>query len=109
MRSKYGRQSALRVRSFSIAEDRRVWRRAHYRAQNGRCFFCEVQMIDGGLRFSAAWADQGRHCTLDHLHPLSLGGLDQFDNTAAVCRRCNEAKKDMTVDEFRTLLQVQEA
>lgn len=33
-----------------------------------------------------------RHCTLDHVHPISQGGKTTFDNTVTACGPCNAAK-----------------
>jgi 5-methylcytosine-specific restriction endonuclease McrA len=32
--------------------------------------------------------------TIDHWRPVSLGGLDDWDNLALACRRCNERKSN---------------
>ncbi|MGB8698181.1 MAG: HNH endonuclease signature motif containing protein [Thermosynechococcaceae cyanobacterium] len=34
--------------------------------------------------------------TIDHLIPRSLGGLDEVDNLALACRRCNERRYNFT-------------
>ena len=31
---------------------------------------------------------------VDHIHPLAKGGIDSYENLAAICRRCNLAKSD---------------
>lgn len=41
--------------------------------------------------------------TLDHLHPLSLGGTNVRSNLVACCAPCNTLKGDMTVSEFMEL------
>jgi hypothetical protein len=40
--------------------------------------------------------------TVDHLTPLSRHGGHGLANCVAACYRCNEAKADMTEEEFRT-------
>lgn len=32
--------------------------------------------------------------TIDHIHPISMGGTDDMDNLRILCRRCNSSKKD---------------
>jgi Zn finger protein HypA/HybF involved in hydrogenase expression len=34
--------------------------------------------------------------SIDHIHPLSLGGNDAPDNLALACRRCNERRYNFT-------------
>lgn len=37
--------------------------------------------------------------TRDHIHPLSKGGPDSWENTVAACRSCNQWKGDKTVEQ----------
>jgi hypothetical protein len=41
--------------------------------------------------------------TIDHLVPLGQGGLDVRSNKVACCRRCNEKKGSLTLQEFRPI------
>lgn len=54
----------------------------------GRCAYC------GRLR--------GR--TVDHVRPLDRGGCDWPDNLMPACNPCNNAKANMTLEEFRIAL-----
>jgi len=36
---------------------------------------------------------------VDHIHPRSRGGLHEWENVVAACRRCNSRKKDRTPEE----------
>jgi 5-methylcytosine-specific restriction protein A len=38
--------------------------------------------------------------TIDHLIPVSQGGLDEMVNWVTACRECNERKADMPLSEF---------
>lgn len=79
----------------------RHWRESHFKLQEGRCFYCAGRMA----RKQNPRDRQGQNlCTLDHLTPVSRGGADTFENTAAACRTCNVRKGDMSVDEFRARL-----
>jgi hypothetical protein len=50
-------------------------------AQNHRCCYCGVKMIDmRGDRLCA---------TIDHVIPKSLGGSDDWENLVAACDLCN--------------------
>jgi hypothetical protein len=42
--------------------------------------------------------------TVDHVIPISRGGTDRPDNWLLACRRCNEAKGDLTLCEYRDQL-----
>ncbi len=37
-----------------------------------------------------------RELTRDHVHPLSLGGRDRWENVVTACRRCNQRKDSRT-------------
>lgn len=54
----------------------------------GRCAYCGERGGKGGL-------------TVDHVEPLSLGGPDTPANMLPACWRCNQAKRDMRLEEFR--------
>lgn len=42
--------------------------------------------------------------TLDHIFPRSAGGAFALDNTAVICRDCNERKGNLTHEAFTALL-----
>lgn len=39
--------------------------------------------------------------TIDHVIPIASGGTDNRANKVAACRRCNEKKGSLTLQEFR--------
>jgi HNH endonuclease len=39
--------------------------------------------------------------TIDHAVPISRGGIDAPENWLLACRRCNQAKGEDTIDEYR--------
>ena len=45
--------------------------------------------------------------SIDHLVPLSLGGLDEITNYVTCCRVCNSAKADQSLQEFARTINVQ--
>jgi 5-methylcytosine-specific restriction endonuclease McrA len=51
--------------------------------KQGECVYC---------------GDEAKH--IDHIIPLSKGGLHTFENLQLICRRCNVAKNNDTVEEF---------
>ena len=41
---------------------------------------------------------------VDHLHPLHLGGTNDFDNLMPSCKQCNHYKSTYTLEKFRDQL-----
>lgn len=58
----------------------KVFERDHY-----RCYICGSD--DGPL-------------TVDHIIPITRGGTESYQNSAACCRRCNSRKKDKLPSEL---------
>jgi len=58
-----------------------------YRRDNYTCQFCGATPSRENL-------------TIDHLIPLSLGGLDEMTNYVASCRECNQRKANLPLDHF---------
>lgn len=79
--------------------DAKRWRLAQWHEGNRRCTYCTIKLVmppkRGVLPDNAA--------TVDHKHPLSLGGDDASWNWAMCCCGCNGAKGQMTEQEFRAL------
>ena len=76
-------------------EMRRRWLEYHLEAQNGRCVYCGVEISI--FRMDGAYF---LYATVDHIVPLSKGGLDRVENTLGACRRCNLAKRSMDLSDF---------
>lgn len=53
---------------------------------NYTCYYCGVR---GGV------------LEVDHIHPVSKGGNNDYGNLATACLKCNRSKRDKTVEEFR--------
>ncbi|MDZ7711748.1 MAG: HNH endonuclease [Rhodovibrio sp.] len=62
---------------------------------DGSCWYCGIAIYK---RDSNGGHDQ---YTVDHLVPKSKGGTGKLDNLVAACRRCNAAKNNRTVEEYR--------
>jgi hypothetical protein len=79
------------------AERKAYWLEKNISAQNMLCFYCTTRMTkikeknDGSLL-----------ATLSYIVTPSMGGLDEFNNTAAACAFCDFKKGDLPVDEFWT-------
>lgn len=61
------------------ARERRWLVRHLVRKSGGRCRYCREQVPRDTM-------------TVDHLTPLSAGGLDRLDNLALACLACNQEK-----------------
>lgn len=72
---------------------RRYWVAKRLEEQEGRCCYCKrniTQLTD----------IKDRKATAEHVTPRFLGGLDEFDNIAAVCDPCNSSRSSMPFEEF---------
>ncbi|WP_371576846.1 HNH endonuclease [Streptomyces sp. NBC_01314] len=65
-----------------VTLQRRV-RKAH---GDAGCFHCSAPLPEGGV--------------VDHLVPISRGGLSAVANMRVVCVLCNASKKDQLMDEW---------
>lgn len=54
----------------------------------------------GGLCAICGCPVSKKKMTIDHKYPISLGGTNAIDNLQLVCWACNQAKSNMTMDEF---------
>lgn len=45
--------------------------------------------------------------TVDHIHPQSRGGRDQWLNTVAACKPCNSLKADKLLEETDMVLMIE--
>lgn len=65
--------------------------------EGGRCRYCRVEVRRN-------WMETERHdhdATIDHIVPKAKGGGNERSNYALACRRCNNAKGDRSVAEFK--------
>ena len=65
-------------------------------AQNHRCGYC-------GIRFSESRWDG--LATVDHVKPVSLGGLRMWDNEIMACILCNSGRGAMLADAYFEMVQ----
>ena len=63
-------------------------------AQSGLCALCGEPMLRN--RFDAPHATiwKKRRPTFDHIHPVSKGGKDEFENLQLAHHDCNQKKAD---------------
>jgi hypothetical protein len=60
--------------------------RALFQRDNYQCLYC-------GLSFSA------EELSRDHVHPISRGGQNRWENVVAACKRCNQRKGCLLLEE----------
>jgi len=70
-----------------------------WKGQEGKCAYCGCKMIrfediQGTLMEKTAPTCAPNYCTIDHIVPLSKGGLHEASNIVLACRRCNRKKSD---------------
>jgi 5-methylcytosine-specific restriction endonuclease McrA len=77
--------------------DRDHWRRGRchrlWQEQGGRCFHCDQPMPDP-LSQRLRHRKRPDSATIEHVVPQSGGGVTDWSNEVAACRRCNAAKAD---------------
>lgn len=64
----------------------------------GRCNYCKTLCVKPDGRNDPSEA------TVDHIMPLSKGGLHLWNNVQLLCRRCNTAKKDKVLPGTQLML-----
>ncbi len=80
----------------------RDWLSKRLKKQDGVCAYCGVALVlEMPTKFNSR---KVRVATLDHVIPISRGGAHHWENTAAACKPCNQAKGAQTEDEFRAAI-----
>tara|TARA_R110000782_G_scaffold136677_1_gene229141 strand:- start:290 stop:544 length:255 start_codon:yes stop_codon:yes gene_type:complete len=66
-----------------------------YKRDNFSCVYCKRKFevpIDWDMKKAIY---DGQICLeIDHIHPLSKGGLDEIKNKQSLCQRCNNRKSN---------------
>lgn len=78
-----GRYKAQRLKAL-----RRDWLHKRFKEQRGVCAICGIRMQPLG----DVPVHPTMQATLDHIVPLSKGGMDHWENTQAAHRKCNQEK-----------------
>lgn len=65
-----------------------------YEKQKGKCPYCGDSLYDLAVA-------EGNNLAMDHIIPLSKGGLSTFSNYAIACAWCNRRKKTHSAEDFR--------
>lgn len=69
--------------AWKYTKDIRYSKQGVLRRDNKRCAYCGAEAT-----------------TIDHVHPVSLGGMSTWENSVASCRRCNLLKADKTLKQL---------
>lgn len=85
------------------------WRRRQWNEGVRDCAYCEIRMtmptkVERRRRALQCTPIPPTTATVDHRHPLALGGDDAPWNWVLCCAACNGRKADMPEDTFRALL-----
>ena len=63
---------------------------------DGLCWYCGER-----LTYVEGAPVKEMDFTIDHVKPVAHGGGNEMENLVPACKRCNSAKGDLTLDEFR--------
>lgn len=77
-----------------VSRERKHWLRKRVKEQKNRCAIC------GDLMRLRSDREPHKVADLDHVTPLSRGGPDEFWNTQATHRICNNAKGNRLMAEL---------
>lgn len=58
-----------------------------YKRHGGECFYCRKVLKDGSG-------------TIDHVEPVSLGGVSEIQNLVLACKPCNASKGHRPIETF---------
>ena len=77
---------------LTLEEYERIWK-----GQDGKCAYCGQPMIrykdiEGTLFQKTVPRSGSNYCNVDHIVPLSEGGLHESSNVVLACRKCNIEK-----------------
>lgn len=63
--------------------------------QGGKCAYCNAEMI------KTSDSRDLRQAHVDHIHPISRGGYNVIENAVYACRKCNQSKSNLTIEEWK--------
>jgi 5-methylcytosine-specific restriction endonuclease McrA len=74
-------------------------RRRIYERDGWRCHYCGCKVV-----YPRPSVPTERRASVDHKHPLSLGGTHVDANLVCACEPCNRHKANMPYDEYMQLI-----
>jgi diadenosine tetraphosphate (Ap4A) HIT family hydrolase len=90
------------VQAYLDTRGELLWshRRRGYRPISGSIRYLVLSRASFRCELCGVSADE-RGLEVDHIHPKSLGGLDELENYQALCYSCNAAKRNTDKQDFR--------
>ena len=52
----------------------------------------ELVMLKSGLAYACADCGSKKNITVDHIHPIAMGGMHGIENLQFLCKSCNSRK-----------------
>jgi len=95
----YSNRKDKRLRKIrDVAVDKDITIERLYRRDKGRCYICgqACDWNDYCVRKDGTFIAFDKYPSIDHVVPLSKGGLHAWENVKLACRRCNSLKSDST-------------
>jgi len=66
-----------------------------YKKYNFKCAYCNIKFdVPNDWDFKSAIHNGKMFLEIDHIKPLSKGGLDNINNKQALCQKCNNTKSN---------------
>ena len=87
-----------RIRALKIKEFDKIPQSEYdalFESQNGFCAYCGKE-----LKTDGKWTDPDFY-NLDHIYPVSKGGIHTLGNLVYSCHKCNMEKETKTIEEWR--------
>jgi len=79
------RRGGTKHHKFTTKDIQKIWR-----LSEGKCYYCNKKLEQSN---SKSWH-------VDHINPLSNGGINSPDNIVIACRQCNQEKYTKSESEF---------
>lgn len=83
-------------RMYGRAHDNDITLKKLYKRDNGKCYLCGCTCNwDDNTKQNGTYIAGPTHPSIDHVIPLSKGGLHVWDNVRLACMRCNASKSNI--------------
>lgn len=96
-RTRYSIKKDRRLRKMrAVVVDKDITIERLYRRDKGRCYICgqTCDWNDCYIREDGTFIAFDKYPSIEHVVPLSKGGLHAWENVKLACRRCNSLKGD---------------
>lgn len=72
--------------------------------QEGECYYCFRKIYTDWKKAKNKQEVKDAMATIDHVHPISLGGTWKKYNIVLACRKCNRDKAAMAEEDFHNMI-----